>query len=576
MTLVRYKMFLRIAVICTISFLLPSFLLVKEYPKDYFRSPVGNRILLSGTFGELRSNHFHAGIDIKGAIGQSLFATADGYVARIKVQSGGYGKTLYIRHPNGFTSVYAHLKKFADPIEKFVTRFQNEKKQFEVEIFPQAGQFSFKKGEQVGQMGVSGRSFGPHLHFEIRDSKTEKPINPLLFGIPVRDDIAPRLHLLKVYALNPKHETLSTASFDLIKKGRAYTIRGDTLEIGAWRVGLGLKAYDHMNGASNWNGIYGLEVRVDKELTFDFDMETFAFSETRFLNAHIDYAEQVTDKSYINRCYRLPGNRLSIYNRHVREGVITLSSTKAKMVEITATDVEGNTSNLIFWIKRKEVTKPQQQPVFNYLLPYQEENIIKTPGLNLYFPKGTLYQDLYLQYSAARESTDDFFSAVHHIHASTVPVHRYFDISIKADAIPAGLREKAFIAYCEKDNAYTNCGGKWQNGFLKSRARALGDYCIMVDDQAPTIQPIAFRADMRGYNKMTFKIRDNFNTAGNVRGLSYRATIDGQWVLMEYDAKNDLLIHRFDGKFGSGEHRLLLEVWDSLNNRKTLERKFRI
>ena len=545
------------------------------YPQDYFRSPVNNRILLSGTFGELRSNHFHAGIDIKGSVGQPLLAAADGYVARVKVQSGGYGKTLYIRHPNGYTTVYAHLSFFAEEIESFVKRFQNEKKQFEVEIFPQRGQFVFQKGEQIGKMGISGRSFGPHLHFEIRDSKTEKPINPLLFGIEVQDQVRPRMHLLEVYALNPKHQTLFSKSFELKQRGRDYGINGDTISVGAWRVGLGLKVYDHMNGASNWNGIYGMQMRVDGKPVYAFNMETFAFSETRFLNAHIDFAEQVTNKSFINRCFRLPGNLLSIYGQKERDGVITLSAGKAKKVEMVASDAAGNTSTLVFWLKRNEVNPPQNQPVFNYLLPYQEENVVKTSALHLYLRKGTLYEDLYLQYNSTREGNPQFYSAVHHIHTPTVPAHKYFDIAIQADQLPAELIPKAFVAYCEKDGSYTNCGGKWQKGFLKTRARSFGDFCIMTDTEAPSIIPIAFARDMRGYNKMTFKIKDNFGTAGNVKGLSYRGTIDGKWILLEYDAKNDLLIHRFDGTFGPGDHELRIVVQDAVKNERILERQFK-
>ena len=181
----------------------------RSYPQNYFRSPVDHHIKLSGTFGELRPNHLHAGIDIKaknGKIGQPLYATADGYVSRIKVQSGGYGNVLYINHPNGYTSVYAHLHEFPKAIAKYVKEFQYRRQSFEVEIFPEAERFRFKQGEVVGKLGLSGRSFGPHLHFEIRDTKTEKPINPLLFGIQVADNIAPKLHKLKAYFLNDKFE----------------------------------------------------------------------------------------------------------------------------------------------------------------------------------------------------------------------------------------------------------------------------------------------------------------------------------------------------------------------------------
>ena len=207
----------------------------KEYPQNYFRSPVSGTIRLSGTFGELRPNHLHAGIDIKardGKIGQSLYAAADGYVSRIKMQSGGYGKVLYIDHPNGYTTVYAHMHEFDKEVEDYVKMMQKEKESFAVELYPEPNQFVFEKGDKVGKLGMSGRSFGPHLHFEIRDTKTEKPINPLLFGINVSDNIPPRIHQLKIYNLNDKRETQKTKTIDLLKNGKKYSVRKDTLTIG--------------------------------------------------------------------------------------------------------------------------------------------------------------------------------------------------------------------------------------------------------------------------------------------------------------------------------------------------------
>ncbi len=545
------------------------------YPKNYFRSPVDTRILLSGTFGELRSNHFHSGIDIKGYVGQPLYAVAEGHISRIKIQRGGYGKVIYMSHPNGYTSVYAHMDEFMPEVEAYIRSIQYRKQSYEIEVFPEAGRFRYEKGEKIGKMGVSGRSFGPHLHFEIRDTKTEKPINPLLFGIHIQDNVKPRIHLLKVYALNPDHQTLFTESYSLQSKGNGtYSIAGDTIYVGAWRVGLGVKAYDHMNGASNWNGIYDLQLFVDDGLWYDFTMETFSFFETRYLNAHLDYEEQVAKKSYINRCYRLPGNRLSIYGTKKNDGVIETSSQRAKKVGIKVLDTDGNTSELSFWLKRKDDIAPPESEVFNYLLPYDEENVIKTSDLVMRFPQHTFYEDLYLQYSATNEPDSDCYSSIHHLHDHTVPAHQYFDISIRPNAIPANSMDKAFIAYCDKDNEHLNAGGRWKNGQLAAKVRSMGDYCIMIDEQPPKIYPVSFKTDMRGFNRMTFKITDNFATTGNAKPLEYTSTVDGKWILFEYDEKNDLLIHQFDGRIGPGKHTLRLVVTDALGNQQTYERDF--
>lgn len=549
----------------------------KNYPQDYFRSPIDRSIFLSGTFGELRPNHFHAGIDIKahnGKVGQALYAAADGHISRIKISSGGYGSVLYMKHPNGYTTVYAHMHQFTDKIAKFVKASQYKKKRYEIELFPTKDQFVFKKGEVIGKLGTSGRSFGPHLHFEIRDSRTEKPINPLLFGFKVKDNIAPKLHQVKVYFLNDKLSTLDTKTYNLIKlSGNKYKIKGDTLQLGAWRVGFGVKAYDHMNGAPNWNGVYKIDMYEDGALAHNFEMETFAFNESRYINAHLDYEEQVAKKSYFNRMFRLPGNKLSIYNEQETKGLVRLSNTKAKKITMEVLDVEGNDSVLEFWVKRGKVKEPDTE-AFNYFLPYNEENIIDNQTIRMHFPVGAFYENLYMKYRTSRDDSQNVYSPVYHIHDYKTPVHTYYELSIKPDGLPEELRGKAFIAYCGKDQTMANCGGEWREGRLKAKVRDLGDFCIMIDDKAPTINPISFKSNMKGYSKMTFKIKDNYKTVGRATGMRYEATVDGKWILLEYDAKNDLLIHRFDNKIGAGKHELKLVVTDNRGNAKTFERSF--
>lgn len=544
-----------------------------DYPTDYFRSPIGQPLRLSGTFGELRSNHFHAGIDIKGAIGQTLYAAADGYVARIRVQKDGYGKVMYLQHPNGYTTVYAHMNNFSPELEAFIKEQQYRKEQFEVELFPEKNRFFFKKGEAIGAMGTTGSSFGPHLHFEIRDTKSERPINPLLFGLKVPDRRAPRMHQLRVYALNEKLETIEATTYDLIKNGNTYSLTNDVLTIGAWRAGFAVKVYDHMDEVPNWNGIYDLKMYVDEELVYHFDAETFSFSETRYLNAHLDYEERVTSRSYFNRCYRLPGNRLSMYNSHRNEGAVKLFQDQARTITIIASDLAGNESRVSFRVRRGEVDPPP--PVsYNYVLKHDEANAIETYGLKLRFPRGSFYEDLYLNYRSGKERSSNIYSDVHSIHDYRTPVHRYFDIAIRPTILPDELRSKAFIAYCDDKNRITNYGGRWEGELLKTRVRSLGDFYVMVDTTPPEIKAVNFQSNMKGSSLMRFRIGDNFSTAGNAPDLRYRATVDGKWILMEYDEKNDLLTHRFDGSLESGEHELVLTVRDALNNVKEFRAAF--
>jgi Peptidase family M23 len=549
------------------------------YPKNYFRSPVDHTILLSGTFGELRPNHFHAGIDIKsskGVPGDRLYTTAGGYIARIKVEAGGYGRSLYINHPNGYTSLYAHLNNYSDEIEAYVKEQQYAQKSFDVDLIPGRDKFPVKQGQLAGQMGNTGASNGAHLHFEIRDTKTQNPINPLLFGFSVTDNVAPKMHALKVYSLDGKREEGNSRSFALYQSNGNYRIKNDTLTIDAWHAGFGLKVYDHFDRVSNWNGIYALAIYQNDSLIYAFDLERFSFDETRYINAHCDYVERVTRNSYYNRCYALPGNKLSIYNHQVNYGMVDLHKDKPGKITMVASDMAGNESKLEFWVKRGDIAaaKLVSDEPYNYLLPYDEGNMIQTEGLYLHLPKGTLYENLYMKYQVTPERSTGYYSSVHHLHDSKTPVHSYFDIGIRPTvSIPAELKPKVFVAYCVGKTTM-NCGGAWKDGFLRTKVRAFGDYCIMADEVAPTIKPVMFTYNMRGYSKMKFRIGDNISTAPNVQGLSFEARVDGEWILMEYDKKTGTITHYFDEHTGKGGHELKLVVKDAVGNETVFEKKF--
>lgn len=561
-----------------LSLLLLSFTLIdtdtdprSAYPQDYFRSPIPQQtLLLAGTFGELRPNHFHAGIDIKAPVGTPLHAVADGYLAKIEVSGNGYGKALYIAHPNGYTSLYAHMDGFTPEVEAFVKKVQYATEQFEQELILEPGMFVFKKGDKIGAVGLTGATLGPHLHFEIHDTRTGNPINPLLFGFKVKDQTPPRLHELRVYTLDEHWHTIDSKTLPTLKTPAGYRISADTLYVPSERVGFGLKAFDHMDGVHNQNGIYGLSLLHDDSLLFRFEMETFPHQETRYLNAHLDYHEQVSGKGYFYRCFALANNPLPIYRECAGSGVVPLNKARAGKVDIITEDLHGNSSTLTFFAKQTAGAVLPQRPEHDFLLYHSEENMIDDTDLRLYFPMGVLYEDLYMKYRQSEDKSGLVGSATHHLHNSKTPVHDFFRIAIRATKLPEHLRHKAFIAHQKR----TNCGGEWDGDWLVSQARALGDYCIMVDTIPPTIQLTTFKSVMKGYKKMAFTISDNFATARNVPRLRYRAEVDGQWILMEHDAKKRLISHTFDGTIKPGTHRLKLTVTDAMGNEKVIERTF--
>ena len=319
-----------------------------------YSAPLNFKMLLSGTFGELRGNHFHAGIDIKteGVEGQKVYSIADGYISRIKVSTWGYGKVLYITHPQtGHTSVYAHLQKFNAKIDSIVKRKQYQKESFEINFYPNAAAIQIKKGEVIALSGNSGGSGGAHLHFEIRDTKTEHPINPLQFGFNITDNIPPTLSKLKIYAFDTTliNGYRKSKIINIKKINNKYSIDETPTINGSFA--LGISTYDKLNGSYNKNGVYSIKVCVDSSICYKFTVDELDFSTSRYINAHIDYKEKKENNKKYHRCYKLPHNKLTNYSEIINEGIINIKDTLTHLISLEVTDIYGNISDLEFNVK---------------------------------------------------------------------------------------------------------------------------------------------------------------------------------------------------------------------------------
>lgn len=545
-----------------------------EFPKDYFQHPTSAPLRLSGTFGELRPNHFHAGIDIKGAVGTPIYAAAEGFIAKIVVSPDSYGNHLYIQHPNGYTTLYAHLESFSSGIQQFVLNKQREAEEFELSIRPTPGQLQVRKGELIGFMGNTGHSFGPHLHFEIRETATNKPHNPLLFGYKVADAVPPRLHEIKVYELDEEMNTVSSRILPLILQNGKYRIKEDTLVVSSARFALAVKAYDHMDGVSNWNGIYSLDLFSGKDLVYGFQMNAIGQEESRFLNAHIDYLEQKNRGAYFHRCFRLPGNFLSIYAPD-KTGLMTLRPLETSKLECIVRDVAGNEANVSLFVRRNltdRVYTPSTSP-YQFFWTYNRTHEIEDYRLYLRVPEGVLYENTFIKYSANPPAFGQFAWS-HSFQPENIPLHRPFQLGLRAEGIPQNLRSKAFIAQISK-GAVTNWGGQWQDdGVLLASVRSLGNFTILLDTVPPKIQVERFAPDMRRNATMSFKISDNTSTSFNLPNLRFKGFIDGKWVMFSYDEKNKRLQYTFDEAPQNASHKLRLEVTDVMGNTAVFEQGF--
>jgi len=550
----------------------------EPFPQNYFRMPVNPEgVRISGSFGELREAHFHTGLDISsstGRVGQPIFAAAGGHIHRIRVQANGYGNVLYLKHPNGYTTVYAHLDKFSPAIADYVKKAQYKQERFEVDLFPKAAVFPVKKGGQIGVMGNSGSSEGPHLHFEIRRTANQKALNPLLFGLPVLDRTPPEVRDMNVYFLNEKREVLYSQPYPVEQRGPgAFGPKGgDTVRIPAWRVGFGVRAFDQMTGNTvNKNGLFMLTLLADDKVAFQWRAGEIDFDESRYINAHTDYSAYKRYEAWFHRCFVLPGDRLSNYTHTETLGAIPLYKEKPTKITIRLADAHENVSSVTFWVLRAD---PAPLPVapYQFELPYDVDNRVDLDGFSFTFPMGTLYETLFFRYSTT-PAQPGMYAPVHSVHDETVPLHRYGTLGLRPEGVPENLRPKAVIVRLGAGRP-TNCGGVWRENILETRVRDFGAYSVMVDTTPPTIKPVVFDANMRKKNSLSFVVTDNFDTDANAKGFRYRGMVDGKWVLFEYDRKRARLTHVFDGRIGRGTHALRLVVTDDRGNEAVFERDF--
>jgi murein DD-endopeptidase MepM/ murein hydrolase activator NlpD len=543
-----------------------------KYPLVDFRPPLD--ILppaLAGSFGELRSNHFHSGVDFRTnqREGYPVYAIADGYVSRLRVQNSGFGQAIYLNHPNGFTSVYGHISRFAPKIAATVKALQYTKKTFELDEFPATDLFPVHKGDLIAYSGNRGSSGGPHLHFEIRDSKTENTINPQLFGIQIPDNIPPVIYALYCYKLNKKvfNEYTPKQYYQVTGAAGSYHLNGVNAINVSGEVGFGITATDKHNGASGTNGVYSIQLEVDSKTVFISSLERFAFENSKAINSHIDYAAFLSSRRSIQKSFVDPGNPMQIYSSLVSHGRIEFTDERVHLLKYTITDSKGNKSVLQFNVKSdgKTITTPDQPNGVPF--SYSKDNEFTADNVKVVVPKGTLYNDFNFSYKLRPKPATGAYSATHQIHNNLTPLHLGFELWIKADPALGNLINKAVIV----STGGSSQGGAADNGYIKATPRNFGSFYIAVDTVAPSITAVNIinGKNMAGLAKMIFKIRDNLSGIKSFNGY-----IDGNWVLMEFDTKTATLWHSFDERTPPGKHDLKLVVEDMKGNSRTYSINF--
>lgn len=538
-------------------------------PKNYFRSPLGIPLYLAGNFGELRSNHFHSGLDMKtqGKEGFNVYAAADGYVSRVKISPWGYGKTIYIDHPNGYTTIYAHLKSFKGKIADEIKKYQYEKESWEIDWYPPDSLLKVKKGDKIALSGNTGGSGGPHLHFEIRETKTEFPVNPLLFGFEIKDDIKP---IIRSITLTPLDDTSyvnnlkSTQRFLVTGSDGNYRLKYTTPIYAYGNIGIGIETIDKLNGYGNRNGIYSIELQKDNEIIYKSEMKKFSFDESRALNSLIDYEYYLKEKVRFQRSYIEPNNPLSIYAKHKNNGVVNFKTDDVFNFNYIIKDTYGNTSKIKFETKGKvdkKITNNVLKQKYDTVFSYKDSNYFTKPNISVSIPKDALYNDLPLHYYEADTMTGAI-TPTYFVHNDYTPLHKPISVSIKVGRLSEYLRSKATIVHFDRRKRYYSKGGEWRNNFITAKSKNFGGFAVMIDTVAPKLTPLNIipNRNMANYKTLEIKIGDNLS------GIkSYRGTIDGKWIIMEYEAKKAKLFYTFDN-LPKGKHEFKLEVTDGVGN----------
>lgn len=528
----------------------------------YFRNPLDIPIALSANFGEIRSNHFHTGFDIRtnAETGYKVYAAADGVISRIKVSATGFGNVLYISHPNGYMTVYGHLDRFNDAIAAYVKQQQYAKQSFEVELFPDAGKFPVKKSDLIAYSGNSGSSGGPHLHFEIRDASGETfPLNPAAF-YALDDTIPPKFSALYLYGIDKT--TGDPVKYSIKKNKSGYALVNDSVTINKPVIGVAVEAADYMNHASNDYGIFEYRVKLDGQLIYSVKFDRFDFSNGRYVNAFTDYKVMKTSGKTIQRLFRLPGDRNTIYHDLANDGKISLEDTAYHKVEVLAKDAYDNSTSLVFYLKNKNRYEHKESVISSAkIFRYDKPNSFTADSIQLNLPANILYEDLEFSYAATR-SVAKRYSATHRVQNINVPVHDSYNISILPRFIPAALQSKAVIAYDDGNGVKGTKTSHWEGKWLVARAREFGYFYVLLDTVKPKIVP----ANVKQNQLVTFR-ELKFTVSDNLSGIvSYKGLLDGKWILMEYDPKNNRLSCELDASLAKGEHSLKVTVTDDVKN----------
>lgn len=532
-----------------------------DYPKGYFRYPLDIPPKLNANFGEMRPNHFHMGLDLFTQRKENLrvLAAADGYISRVKIEPGGFGNAIYINHPNGYTTLYAHMNDFMPALQQFVKDQQYKDESWEQDLAIPAGKFPVKKGDFIGFSGNTGGSQGPHVHFEIRETASEKCVNGLLFGFNIPDQVPPVIYKIAIYNRDLSVYEQTPLVIPARRVGNRYVASVPKLAFS--KIQIAVHATDQMSGVPNANGIYKAVLSEGGKAVAGFVIDKIGYDETRMLNAHVDYKTRMSGGSYLQFLMPLSGDALPVYPFNKPGTFLELKDTLAHSYTMRIADANGNTSDLSFDLQKGSWLKPLPAGI-GQLMRAGEINVFENEEVELFMPEKALYDSFYFTYQVKEDAAPGTYSPIHTLHQPVVPLQSSFTVRIKASrTIPYHLRDKVLIRKVTRGSTDVT-KANWEMGKYGASFRDFGTFQLITDDQPPVVSGLADQADLSRAMKIVLYVKDDNREVKN-----FRATLDGNWL--RFVRRGNGFTYVFDEKCERGEHVLSVVVEDEAGNKTT-------
>lgn len=543
---------------CVNKFLVYFFSLLQSVlfcQNSSFVWPIDPPHFISGNYGELRSNHFHMGWDFstRGKINYPVYAIADGYVSRIKVSATGYGKAVYISYPDNKLSVHAHLTSYTGAIAEAVKKEQYAKQLFAIELFPSKNEIKVKKGEVIGYSGNTGGSTGPHLHFEIRNEKTEVPLNLMDF-YKLKDTIKPQLNNIAFYNLSDTNRPKFIKSFKLKSGKGGVFLPNDSLVLNESLLGFAFSGFDRFENKGNPNVIYKAELYLDAKLIFSYALNNISFDDQRFVN---EFAESVGNSKY-QKCFLPTVYPEGLYGKTIDKGRIVFADTNYHRLKLLVFDEHGNRESLEFYLKTKKInsynSSIERGPSF---VDCRKDFTLAKNNIRLSIPARTLY------YSTQIDVKNTFHVNFKlNVEPAEINLAKAVKIVFK---VPEKLAKHQHQLVLKNVNAvyspFVNADS------LTYSVTSLGNFLLLQDTIGPQIKT-QFTSkkiqQIKKFKSFSFSLRDNLSGISN-----YRLYVNDKWVLAEYDAKSSLLTYTFDSETPAGNLSFKLEAADRVSNTTT-------